>query len=708
MQGSDSDNSQLVDVVRSIGPHEHLCLIYSTPEEQFAAIGPSLEVALERREKVLYIAHENSSVTVRDAIRERGIDVDRHHRDGTFINIVGEKDVYIKPGYFDPDWTIRFLSQAEDEAKAAGFSGIRVIGEMTWAIGDDADTGRLMEYELKLNRFLCQRDAILICQYNLKQFSPEVILGVVRTHPLVIYRGDVCRNPYYIPPDEYLQPNRAAVELDRLLSNIRDYRQAEKEIRASEQRWRSIFENSAIGIAMAELDGSFVATNRAYQELVGYTAAELQNMKLPDLIHEDDRGNTTNLIAGLRAGQSKEFQIEERCLCKDRRGLWVRNTMSLIPGPEGSPRYMMALVEDITERKRAEEDLKKQTEVLQKIFDHIPAMISLTGEDGRLKLVNREWERILGWRLEEIQKQDLDIIAELYPDPRDRQTVRDFRAAARGEWIDFKARTRDGRMIDTTWAVVNLTDGTVLAMGEDITERKRAEDQLNSSFNQLRALTARLQTIREEERKRVAREIHDDLGQALTAIKIDVASLVRDMPADQNQEKKAESILRLVDHTIQSVRRIATELRPGILDDLGLVAAVEWAAEEFAARSGTRLRLDLPREDLVIDQESATAIFRIFQETLTNITRHAEATQVDVRLGEEGDSIVLEVRDNGRGMNEGLGTGSLGILGMRERALLLGGELTISGATGEGTVVRVRIPQTHVPQTHGPDLGKGK
>jgi PAS domain S-box-containing protein len=460
------------------------------------------------------------------------------------------------------------------------------------------------------------------------------------------------------------------------------------------QRWRSIFENSASGIAMAELDGRFVVTNRAYQELLGYTAAELQDMKLPDLTHEADRGNTISLIDEMRAGQRKEFQIEERCLPKDRRVLWVRNTMSLIPGSEGSPRYMMALVEDITEHKRAEEDLRKQSEVLQTIFDHIPVMINLTGPDGRLKLVNREWERVLGWRLEEIQKQDLDVIAECYPDSRYRNAVLNFRAAARGEWVDFKTTTRDGRVIDTTWAVVKLTDGTTLGIGQNITERKRADDQLNASFNHLRALTARLQSVREEERKRVAREIHDDLGQSLTSIKIDLASLIRALPADQISESaKAESILRLVDQTIQSVRRIATELRPGVLDDLGLVAAVEWAAEEFAARSGTRLRMDLPREDLIIDQECATAIFRIFQETLTNVTRHAEATQVEVHLGQKGDSVILHVRDNGCGMNEELATvGSLGILGMRERALLLNGKLTIHSAHGLGTTVTVRIP----------------
>jgi signal transduction histidine kinase len=220
--------------------------------------------------------------------------------------------------------------------------------------------------------------------------------------------------------------------------------------------------------------------------------------------------------------------------------------------------------------------------------------------------------------------------------------------------------------------------------------------ELQSSLEQLRALAGRLQSIREEERKRVAREIHDQLGQALTAIKLDVSSLLHEMPEDQRrQSTRTQTILTLVDETIRSVRRIATELRPGMLDDLGLVATLEWAGEEFGARTGTQCRLDLPSDDIVVDPDAAVAIFRIFQETLTNIVRHANAKEVNARLAIEDGNLTLEVHDNGTGIpSEKLQKGrSLGILGMRERATLLGGDLYITGFPGKGTTVRVWIPQ---------------
>jgi signal transduction histidine kinase len=174
-------------------------------------------------------------------------------------------------------------------------------------------------------------------------------------------------------------------------------------------------------------------------------------------------------------------------------------------------------------------------------------------------------------------------------------------------------------------------------------------------------------------------------------------ALLRDLPAHEGPvNQRSQSILKLLDQTFQSVRRIVTGLRPTILDDLGLVPALEWAAEDFQTRTGTRCQISFPDAHLALDPEHATALFRIFQETLTNVARHANATHVSARLVEEDGNLILEVSDNGKGISEeqlSAGT-SLGILGLRERVLLLGGTLTISGTPGKGTIVRVIIPES--------------
>ena len=247
--------------------------------------------------------------------------------------------------------------------------------------------------------------------------------------------------------------------------------------------------------------------------------------------------------------------------------------------------------------------------------------------------------------------------------------------------------------------IVAIGAVTVVVLGltvvTSIVDRlQRQNALLQRSLDDLRALSARLEQVREEERTRVAREIHDELGQALTSIKIDVASLIRDLPEDRHQlVDRAASILRLADQTIQSVRELATELRPSILDDLGLVAAVEWAAKDFQARTGIRCRLNVGDANIEIDPERATALFRILQETFTNIARHARATEVEVRLARDAGWLLLEVHDNGVGFDseQRRPDRSLGLLGMRERALLAGGELTLQSAPGQGTTVKVRV-----------------
>jgi len=349
--------------------------------------------------------------------------------------------------------------------------------------------------------------------------------------------------------------------------------------------------------------------------------------------------------------------------------------------------------------------LQEQRALLDELFEQSPQAVALLNADNRVVRVNREFTRIFGYTPPETvgrRLSDLIVPPELL-DEFERQEG----WVAHGQRVDGEGvrQRKDGKRLYVALVRVPVAMPSgqiaVYAIYRDITGRKRAEEELQKSRDQLRALAARLQNAREEERTRVAREIHDELGQALTAIKIDLTALVRELPMDNGPAvQRSQSILKLVDETIQSVQRIATELRPGILDDLGLAAAVEWAAEEFESRTGTKCRVSLPDADIAMDPERATALFRILQETLTNVARHANATEVKVKLARDNGDLSLEIQDNGQGIGEQqlLASASLGILGMRERSLLLGGNLTIRGTPGKGTTVRVRIPNVERQQ----------
>jgi len=228
----------------------------------------------------------------------------------------------------------------------------------------------------------------------------------------------------------------------------------------------------------------------------------------------------------------------------------------------------------------------------------------------------------------------------------------------------------------------------------EITDRLSKENEFRRSTEQLRELSARLQTVREEERTHLARAIHDELGQALTGLKMDVAWLQKHL--DQQQPallEKTQAMSDLIDIIVQAVRRIATELRPGILD-LSLVATIEWQLQEFETRSGIEGKLISAPEETTLDVDGATTVFRIFQEILTNVARHAQATQIEVSVEEGTTFLTLQVQDNGRGMTEReiQSPKSIGLLGMRERARLREGEVQFQGTPGQGTTVTVRVP----------------
>jgi signal transduction histidine kinase len=230
---------------------------------------------------------------------------------------------------------------------------------------------------------------------------------------------------------------------------------------------------------------------------------------------------------------------------------------------------------------------------------------------------------------------------------------------------------------------------------KEITERKASEEQLKQSRERLRDLASHLESIREEERTRIAREIHDELGQALTALKMDIHWVGQRLSEDQGLLlEKTKSVSKLIDTTTQSVQRISSELRPGLLDDLGLSAAVEWQAAEFQKRTGISCEIISDPEDIALSHALSTAVFRVFQEALTNIARHANATEIKVVLRKKPDKIELTVRDNGGGITEKqiFDERSFGLIGMRERVHYFGGNLEILGTLNQGTTVTASIP----------------
>ena len=240
----------------------------------------------------------------------------------------------------------------------------------------------------------------------------------------------------------------------------------------------------------------------------------------------------------------------------------------------------------------------------------------------------------------------------------------------------------------------------VFGATQDVTELKRAEEGLKETSEQLRSLSARLQSAREEESKRIAREIHDELGGALTALRWDLEE-VRDVISEASVSSqlaalrsKIEAMITLTETILNTVRRLASEVRPMALDELGLVEAIEWQALQFETRTGIAVEYQCPLEKVDLNSEQSTALFRILQEALTNILRHAQATEVTISMKQECGEFFLAIKDNGRGITESEKSGahSLGLLGMRERAHLIGAQIDITGIEGKGTLVAVRIP----------------
>jgi len=833
-----------ISVVGDIPWGTHFCYFYETQQDLLDTLLPYFKTGLENKEFCLWVISNSELLTIEEAkaaLREAVPDLDRYLSDGS-IDLVSHDEWFLDGGAFDLHRVANRFKERLDEALARGYVGMRVNGSPAWLQRKDAEG--LRQFEEEVDRLFPKELIIASCTYPLATIRGIDIFDIVRRHQFAIARRsgewEVVETPELTQAKAEIKRLNEELE-QRIFDRTRELVAANESLKSEideRSRMEQELQERAADLAEAQRVaklGNWIFNLRTNKVSWSDELYRIFEIEKPDfdgsyesfvsLIHPYDQLRVLATNAQART-KGSPFDIEYRIITTNAEVRIIREVGYAAQDEAGTVIRLFGTAQDITERKQAEDELRRQKEILQQIFDHIPVMISFVDAEGRILLVNREWERTLGWSLDEIRRQNLDIFVECYPDLQYRQQVLKFVAEAKGEWADFRTRVKGGLVIDTTWVRVQLTDGTKIGIGQNITERKRAEEKLRqaetelrlvvdtiptqvastlpdgsldlvnerwqeyfglslkeaqggglkevihpedraeylvhwqtalvtgepferearlrradgqyrwvlsrtvplrnevgtitkwygtgidiedrkraeehlkATSEQLRALSARLSSAREEEGTRIARELHDELGSALTSLRWDLEGIDKlcsesgDQVDSSQVRENIKGLLGLIDATINTVVRISTELRPSILDDLGLVAAIEWQAQQFQARTGIVCRFDSFLEDPGLSREQTTAVFRILQEALTNILRHSQATRVNIMLEERHGDLVLEVKDNGKGITEEERSGprSLGLIGMRERAQLAGGRIEIIGATGKGTVLTLRVP----------------
>ena len=492
------------------------------------------------------------------------------------------------------------------------------------------------------------------------------------------------------------------------------------------ERYTELYDFAPVGYLTLDIKGAIVQVNLTGARLLGIERARLVQRRFALFVAEGDRRAFSDFLK--RSFASEATESCEVTLTHD--GSPPR--VVLIEGKKSdNGRECHVVVVDFTARRQSEGEVQRllalseqsRLTLLDAIEDQKESEMALRETESRLRLsvtasniglwdwnlatndvaYSREWNAQIGYAEDELPDRFEEWESRVHPDDlaptlaKIRTFIEDPTAAYA---VEFRLRHKDGswRWIFSQGLTFRDESNKPLRMMGchiDITERKRAEETLRESHKQLRALAERLQVVREEEAARIARELHDELGGALTTLKIDVAWMNRRAAVGEvaTIAERTKATSALIDSTIQSVRRICLELRPAVLDQLGLATAVEWLAKDFERRAGVVCMIECA-ESVPVAPERALALFRILQEVLTNVARHAHASEVRISLARCDDQLVLEVADDGGGFDEGALTGrkGLGLVGMRERAASAGGSFAIESTPGHGTRVRVSVP----------------
>lgn len=522
-----------------------------------------------------------------------------------------------------------------------------------------------------------------------------------------------------------------------IIRDITERKRGEEALRDAEALFRSVFDNASIGVAVVGLDGRFERVNHALCEILGYSEEELLTTTFGEITHPEDLDISKVYFRRALEGEIDTYSLEKRYIGTGGRQVWVSLDISLVRDSDRNPLYFVDQIQDITDRKRAESKLREAETRYRTIVENIPAAVYIQPADDTkaLTYISPQIEQILGYTQQELLGDTgRDWISLLHPGDRERVRSEDERTNETGEPFreEYRQLTKVGRY---AW----VREESVLVRDErgaplywqgflwDITERKEDEEkirhlnetleervaertsQLAERESRLRELLGKLVVAQEEERRRVAYEVHDGLAQMIVAVQQHLQAFAKQYPPDSVRGKQSlEWNLDLIQQTVEEARRVIGGLRPTALDDFGLATALRLQVETLRSEGWDITYTEALGEER-LSATLETALYRIAQEALTNVRKHADTTRVRLSLGRLGHEIRLRVRDRGRGftrteMVSGGGPGErVGISGMEERIALLGGKFRVLSRPGAGTLLVARVPLAD----SGEDVGYG-
>jgi len=638
-------------LIKDMEVHDHICLIYEDEREWESTIIPFLVEGFKRDEKCVYITDRHKSETIKELLIERGFDPEKLK--GQF-QILSEDEAYTKSGTFDPDAMIKLLEEETEKALAEGYSALRATGEMTWILKGKPGSEKLIEYEAKLNRFFPKAKCLAICQYEKSAFEPEILKGVIMTHPILVWKGEVYKNFYYIPPEIFLERDYASAEVENWLRNLKREKEFIESTQMFTRLFKSFIDNVPSIVSVKDSNLKYFFVNNRFCRFAGKKESEIIGKTVREVFDEE----TATIL-----GELDEIPLKGEDIALERkiRGRYYHIRKFPVEIPIGK-RGIASIILDITESKKFEEKLKRLTKNFINVVENSPESIFIVNKNGKVYYANQQALKYFGWEKNEIIGKTIGI--PLKPDITEEIEIID---------ANGNLKIAEIKIAKTYWEDEECN----LISIRDITKIKEYEKSLKKALI---------------EKETLLKEIHHRVKNNLQII-ISLINL-------QAQKAEDKELLKETTNRIRAIARVHEKFYQS--EDLASINLKEYIKDIISELKATyklpRIKFNIQIQDIKLTINQAIPCGLIINETLTNSMKHAfpdrEGT-ITVKAYKSRDSINLIMEDDGIGFPEGFKPEECETMGMRLIYALtrqIDGEIKIKGEKGVKIELKIPIP----------------